>query len=76
MEKFLILKDNVKTIKRFNLQGRKLEFKLKSIPDNAEPIQWVKNALTDVILYVTRNLKPNDQVGFSFCSKHLERGEG
>ena len=76
MEKFLILKDSVKTIKRFNLQGRRIEFKLKSLPDNVEPVRWIKNALTDVILYATSNLSPQDQVGFNFCSKNLERGEG
>lgn len=76
MEKFIITKDSVKKVKRFNLQGRTLEFKIKPIPEHKDTVEWVKSAINQVIERGTENLRAGDQVGFSFCSKDFTRGEG
>ena len=76
MEKFKIEKNITKKIKRFNLIGRTIEFKIKQIPIDVEPVGWVKDGVRDIIHYATRHLEPTDQVGFSFCSKRFEKGSG
>ncbi|XP_031348773.1 uncharacterized protein LOC116174886 [Photinus pyralis] len=76
MEKFLILKDNTRKVRRFNLSGRTLEFKLKPIPKDANPIHWTKEAITQIVHKGVEGLSPHDMVGFSFCSKDFKNGEG
>ena len=76
MEKFIVTKDFLKKVRRFNLTGRTLEFKLKSVPEKVEPVGWVREAINQVIQKVTEGLQPSDRVGFSFCSKDFNRGEG
>ncbi|KAJ8969907.1 hypothetical protein NQ317_009132 [Molorchus minor] len=49
MEKFVIVKDTVKKVKRFNLAGRTLEFKIKPLPENEEPVGWIRDAINQVI---------------------------
>ncbi|KAJ8965523.1 hypothetical protein NQ317_019537, partial [Molorchus minor] len=76
MEKFIIAKDFVKKVKRFNLTGRTIEFKIKPVPSNEEPVSWIKEAVNQVIQKGTQDLSPDDQVAFSFCSKDFKRGDG
>ncbi|XP_018568461.1 uncharacterized protein LOC108908806 [Anoplophora glabripennis] len=76
MEKFVIIKDMLKKVRRFNLMGRTLEFKIKPIADGIEPIGWIKDAVNQIIAKGTEALDPQDQVAFSFCSKDFLRGEG
>uniref|UniRef100_A0A1Y1L1R3 DNA-directed DNA polymerase n=1 Tax=Photinus pyralis TaxID=7054 RepID=A0A1Y1L1R3_PHOPY len=76
MEKFRILKDNTRKVRRFNLSGRTLEFKLKPIPKDANPIHWTKEAITQIVHKGVEGLSPQDMVGFSFCSKDFNKGEG
>ncbi|KAJ8932303.1 hypothetical protein NQ318_013122 [Aromia moschata] len=76
MEKFFIVKEALKKVKRFNLTGRTLEFKINPIPTGKEPVSWIKEAINEVIQRGTEGLAPEDQVGFSFCSKEFKRGDG
>lgn len=76
MEKFIIVKDVLKKVRRFNLIGRELEFKIKPLPVNEEPVSWIRKAINQVIQRGTEDLQPRDQVSFSFCCKDLKRGEG
>ena len=76
MEKFIIIKDTIKKVKKYNLIGRNLEFKLKSVPEGVEPVGWVRDAINQVVQKATNGLQPSDHVGFSFCSKEFNRGEG
>ncbi|KAK5643501.1 hypothetical protein RI129_007346 [Pyrocoelia pectoralis] len=76
MEKFLIVKDTTSKVRRFNLSGRSLDFKIKTVPEGAEPIQWVKDAIVQLVNKGTEGLAPHDMVGFSFCSKDFKNGEG
>ncbi|KAJ8962384.1 hypothetical protein NQ318_018368 [Aromia moschata] len=76
MEKFFIVKEALKKVKRFNLTGRTLEFKINPIPTGKEPVSWIKEAINEVIQRGTDGLAPEDQVGFSFCSKEFKRGDG
>ncbi|KAJ8911726.1 hypothetical protein NQ315_012364 [Exocentrus adspersus] len=72
-----IAKDFVKTVRRFNLVGRTLEFKIKSILEGQEPVSWVREAINQVIAKGTEGLNPEDQVmTFSFCSKDGKKGDG
>ncbi|VEN60245.1 unnamed protein product [Callosobruchus maculatus] len=76
MEKFLMIKDTTKKVHRFGVQGRTLEFKIKPVPNNVDPVSWVKNAISQIVLKGTEDLRPTDQVGFTFCSKDFSRGQG
>ncbi|KAJ8910238.1 hypothetical protein NQ315_002562 [Exocentrus adspersus] len=76
MEKFVIAKDFVRKVRRFNLTGRTLEFKIKPIPGGAEPVSWIRDAINQVIAKGIEGLHPGDQVAFSFCCKQFSRGEG
>ncbi|KAJ8912817.1 hypothetical protein NQ315_014400 [Exocentrus adspersus] len=80
LEKFVIAKNFVKTVRRFNLVGRILEFKIKSIPDGQEPVSsWQRGergSFNQVIAKRTEGLSPEDQVAFSFCSKDYKEGDG
>lgn len=76
MESYVILKDYVKTIKRFNTWARTVEFQVKPVPENVDPVSWVKDAITQIVLRGTENLDPENLVGFTFCSTNFERGQG
>ncbi|KAJ8913770.1 hypothetical protein NQ315_002676 [Exocentrus adspersus] len=76
MEKFVIAKDFVRKVRRFNLTGRTLEFKIKPIPGGAESVSWIRDAINQVIAKGIEGLHPEDQVAFSFCCKQFSRGEG
>ncbi|KAJ8981036.1 hypothetical protein NQ317_018008 [Molorchus minor] len=72
MEKFIIAKDFVKKVRRFNVTGRTIEFKIKPVPSNKEPVSWIKEAVNQG----TQDLGPDNQVAISFCSKDFKRGDG
>ncbi|KAJ8913135.1 hypothetical protein NQ315_006053 [Exocentrus adspersus] len=74
--KFVIAKDFVRKVRRFNLTGRTLEFKIKPIPGGTEPVSWIRDAINQVIAKGMEGLHPEDQVAFSFCCKQFSRGEG
>jgi hypothetical protein len=76
MEKFIVVKDASKMVSRFNLKVRSIQFKIKPIPDNEKDnaIEWIKDALSQVISKVTDDLQPEDKVGFSLCSDSFSRG--
>jgi len=76
MEKFIIIKDTIKKVRKYNLTGRNMEFKLKPVPKGAEPVSWIREGVNQVISKATDNLDPTDYVGFTFCSKEFSRGEG
>uniref|UniRef100_A0A6P7HBJ7 Uncharacterized protein LOC114346644 n=1 Tax=Diabrotica virgifera virgifera TaxID=50390 RepID=A0A6P7HBJ7_DIAVI len=75
MNKFLVTKDTFKKIRKFGLQGRTLEFKIRAVPHSEEPVGWVKKAIEGIVLKGTEGLEPTDQVGFTFSSKDFARGQ-
>lgn len=76
MEKFLVIKDLQRTVKRFNIKGKSVQFKIKPIPKDENPIVWIKDAVTQVINKVTEDVHADDKIGFSFCSKDFNKGGG
>lgn len=76
MEKFVITKDFVKKVRRFNLEGRTIEFKIKQLPKDVDPVGWVRDAINQIIQRGTEGLAVGDKVAFNFCSKDFKRGEG
>lgn len=76
MEKVSVVNDYVKHVRRFNLRGRTVEFKLNDIPANAEPVAWIKDAIGEIISYSTKDLLPSDQVAFNFGCMDFARGDG
>ena len=76
MEKFIIIKDSIKAVRRYKLTGRVMDFKIKPVPQDVEPVGWIKDAINQVVQRATEHLEPSDYVGFSFCSKEFSRGEG
>lgn len=76
-DRYNIIKDHMTNIKRFNVRGRKMEFQVKQVPENVEPIAWIKEAINEVITYGTKHILPTDKVGITFCGKSFEeRGPG
>ena len=64
-------------IKKFNLMGKIIEFKIKPVPQNEDSMSWFKDGVNELIEDSVKNLKPNDQVGITFCSKDfLEKSPG
>jgi len=76
MHNYIVVKDQFRKNRRFGLDGRTIEFKMKPIPPDVEPVGWVKNVIKEIFENATKGLDPQDQVGFSFCSKDFSRGEG
>lgn len=76
MEKYIVVKDSMKKTRKFGVQGRTLEFKIKPIPANMEPVRWVEDAIRDIVLKGTEGVEPEDKVGFTFCSKDFAKGDG
>ena len=76
MEKFIIIKDEVKRVRRYNLLGRTLEFQLKDVPQGAEPLEWIKEGVNQIILKSVEGLSATDQVGFTFNSNNIQKGVG
>lgn len=76
MEKFVIIKDILRKVSCFNLTGRMLEFKIKPIPTREEPVAWIRTAINQINEKGTEDLQSNNLVGFTFCSKDFQRGEG
>lgn len=75
MEKFIIVKDIADTKHRFNLKKRTLEFKIKTIPSNEDPVKWVKEAITQLTEEILREVEPTAMVGFTLCSPNFSRGD-
>lgn len=62
-------------IKRFSMRGRKINFKINPVPNNTNPIEWIKSAITSIVQYALSGLEPTDKVGITFCGQSfLERG--
>lgn len=70
MEKFLIIKDESTTNKRFRTIRRKIEFTIKPIPEVEEnPVGWVTEAIHGIIEKALEGLHADDKVGVTFCNK-------
>ena len=76
MAKYVIASEAVKTVRRYHLEGRTVQFRIKPIPQDVEPVGWVKGAIEEIVERSTSNLQPQDKVGITFCSSAFERGPG
>lgn len=75
MQNIDIVKNCEKNVRRFNLRGRTIEFKIKPVPSDENAISWVKDAIKQAVCSVTEDVQPNDKIGFSLCAKNFEKGE-
>lgn len=74
---YIITKEQKRTIKKFNLVGNVVEFKLKDVPENQDALCWFKDGVNQLIEDALEGIEPNDYVGITFCSKDfLEKGPG
>ena len=76
MAKYTISSESVKSVRRYNLEGRTVQFRLNTIPQDAEPVGWVKGAIEEIVRRTTSHLQPMDKVGITFCCSSFERGPG
>lgn len=76
MEKITIVKSFERKIKKFRMLGQSLVFKINTAPKNENPVEWVKDALQQVVTLVTKGVDPSDKIGFTFDSGNFERGQG
>ncbi|XP_055918297.1 uncharacterized protein LOC129950379 [Eupeodes corollae] len=77
-ERFEIIDEMVTRIKRFGLNGRKIQFKIKPVPENKEPTSWIREGLNGMFKHALKDLDPLDKVGITFSGKSFstERGSG
>lgn len=66
------------TIETNHKFGQTLEFKIKPIPQDAEPVWWVNinNNNKGVVERATEELEHSDQVGLTFCTNDFARDQG
>lgn len=77
MNRFEIIKQQVTHVKRFNLYGNKIQFKIKRNNASEEPLESFKEGLKDVVKYVSDSVQENDLIGFTFCGEMFkEFGSG
>lgn len=73
--RYSIENDSLTFVKRYNIRGRKIKFNIKPVPDNADPINWIKGAVHDIVKEGTKNVYPSDMIGITFCGESFqERG--
>lgn len=75
MNKFIVVKDTLKKVKRFNVVGRTVEFKIKPVPSDENPEKWIKDAVGQALSHATQQLDPQDYVGVNLCSKDFKKGD-
>lgn len=46
------------------------------MPQDDEPIEWIRGVIRQIVERVMKGVNPEDMVGFSFCSKEFARGQG
>lgn len=65
-------------VKRFDVKGRKINFRIKPIPENQEPTSWISGGLKDMLQHALKDVNPHDKVGITFSGKNFsaERGNG
>ena len=65
-------------VKRFDLKSRKIQFKIRPIPEKEEPTSWIREAVNDMFKHALTGLSPEDKVGITFSGKSFaaERGNG
>ncbi|KAK5638665.1 hypothetical protein RI129_012960 [Pyrocoelia pectoralis] len=76
MAKFEIVSEYEKSVKRYGIKARAIEFKIKEIPAEVDQVTWIKGAMTQIINYICANVSSSDIIGFTFCSKEFSRGRG
>ena len=76
MAKYAITAESTKTVRRYNLEARTVQFRINPIPQDSEPVGWVKGAIQEIVERATNQLQPQDKVGITFCSASFERGPG
>ncbi|XP_055908156.1 uncharacterized protein LOC129942989 [Eupeodes corollae] len=76
--RFRIVSREVTTVKRFNIKGNKINFKIKPIPIDEEPTTWVRDAIEGIAEFVFKEIDGDDKVGVTFSGEgfSLERGSG
>lgn len=70
--RYKIESESVTCIKRYNIYGRKTKFTITSVPDNVNPIDWIKGAIHQIIRDVTKEVNPTDKIGITFCGDSFE----
>lgn len=60
------------------MKGRKIQFRIRPIPEREEPTSWIKEAVNDMFKHALTGLSPADKVGITFSGKSFaaERGNG
>lgn len=76
MANFSIVRDNSSYVRRFSLKGRNVVFKIKPVPENENPVHWIKDAVRQIILYSVQDLQSTDKVGFTFSCDDFTNGPG
>lgn len=72
MNRFEIISECNTKVRKFNLIGRKICFKIKSLPNNENPLSWVKESVSDVIKYLKSNIDEEAFVGLTFSSNQFK----
>lgn len=76
MEKFIITKQFFKNIRRFNLKGKTLQFSIKPVPKEENPVTWIKTAIEQIVTMLTTEAELDDRIGITFSAGTFARGPG
>lgn len=72
--RFSVITDTENHIKRFNLMGRRILFKMLDPPEHENPIIWFKNSMTDLFDYMTSTIPSSEYVGMILRTPRMESG--
>ncbi|XP_055843189.1 uncharacterized protein LOC129909999 [Episyrphus balteatus] len=76
-ERIEIISDDITRTEKFNLTVRKINFKIKPVPENQEPISWISESMEGVFRHGLKGVDPKDKVGITFGGSFSpERGNG
>ena len=61
-QEFEILSERDIHYKRFDTQFTELKIKFPVCPENVDPNVWLQNIFSDLLLFVTRGMSPDDSI--------------
>lgn len=74
MDKIILKGEFNMRVRKFNLLGQRTEFEIKPIPNGENPVQWIRDAIEQVVIKSTEKLLPTDKVGITLCGDSFIRG--
>lgn len=72
MERFSVVSSSEVTVKKFNLKGTRVTFKINQQNLFEDPSEHFKKAIKDIVENLVSDVEPRDKIGFTFSGKEYE----